>query len=490
MRTTLSALLAAFLMIACASDAAWGQSRRPGRPSREPSQPTQPAPKPADPGDVDDPDPEDSQTQQPVLPRGPAPSVAPAAPEQRDPPKDSPYLQRERPKDWTIKVDVTVQSYQDFRPGQRQMPVIAPLVFDQAMVVFPVVPTTGSSLVLTERIEDAAVPVVRGYVDLDGRTVSDTPELISTRAGGEPLQGGSWRAQWPVLPLQGGGKYEVRNMKLHVEIPVQAFRTVFDEQGARNIVWPKNGWPEEVQTVFEPYGFVDNDLRNDYDMSTIDGLIAQWTDGQDPKKVKPSVLAKWLCGNVADHVTQLTGNGFSYDTRTGVINGFEPQPVGETASSQRGSPIDLATLLCAVYRRAGLPARLVVGYDEDGDRNKTYLERNSKSRELRVWVEFALYDDVENTLAWVPVDIAQIKKSSSRMPPNFMDRDLKYFGTHDELDRVVPLSFHLHPPTSVIAHGAPGLWGWLPQSRDGRVQVVGATQFLRFDVGRTPSRGR
>lgn len=475
------------LVLGMGVDAASAQSRRPTRPATEPapSSPTQPAAPPADPGDAADPDaPATAPPAPAVSPGQPAPTAA--APEPRKPPGPSPYLRFSKPKEWTVRVDVTVQSYQDARQRDR-LPEIMELSFDSAMVVFPLVPRTGSSEAVVETVRSETgpieAPVARGFVELNDRVVADTPVLISAHPDGRPLHAGTWRVQWPVLPEH--GPYVGRDLELRVELPVLSFNTTFDEQAARKVVWPKTPWPAEVASVFEPYAFVDHDLSADYDTSMLDAQLAAWTEGKDPKSIKPTVLAKWLCGQVVNHVAQVSGNGYSHDTRTGVINGFVFQAPGETLATRRGSPVDLATLLCAVYRRAGLPARLVIGYDERGDGGKTYLDGGQNDPELRVWVEFALFDDVDNTLGWVPVDIAEIRSSSSRLPDNFMDRPLKYFGTHDQLEDVVPLAFHFHPPTSVASHGAPGLWGWRPSPALPR----GATQFLRFDLNRTPNRG-
>ena len=133
----------------------------------------------------------------------------------------------------------------------------------------------------------------------------------------------------------------------------------------------------------------------------------------------------------------------------------------------------------------GLPARIVVGYDigeeKDPDR-KNFLERRN-SASLRAWIEFALFEETTQQVTWVPVDVVRMRKSSSRAKPT--DQTWDFFGTHDELNGIVPFSFHFHPQTTVRAYGSPGFWGWLvtpkPPER--------AVQALTFLAYRTPQRG-
>jgi hypothetical protein len=95
-------------------------------------------------------------------------------------------------------------------------------------------------------------------------------------------------------------------------------------------------------------------------------------------------------------------------------------------------------------------------------------------------VEFALVDPQTSREIWIPVDVARMRKGSSR-PPS-LDRPWKYFGEHDELDGIIPFAFQFHPPTTVVAHGSPAFWGWMvtPKPPDKLVQVV------RFDAITTP----
>jgi len=98
-------------------------------------------------------------------------------------------------------------------------------------------------------------------------------------------------------------------------------------------------------------------------------------------------------------------------------------------------------------------------------------------------VEFFLYDEESGDSGWIPVDVVQMRKGGSRAKR--MDRDWPFFGTHDELDHFIPLSFHFHPPTTVRAYGSPALWGWFVTP----APPAAAFQQLTFATYNTPVRG-
>jgi hypothetical protein len=114
----------------------------------------------------------------------------------------------------------------------------------------------------------------------------------------------------------------------------------------------------------------------------------------------------------------------------------------------------------------------------------TFLKKTGSKGGPKAWVEWCLYDEAQNTVTWVPVDIVEMRKTQSRLPKDYMDKPLKYFGTHDRLDDVMPFSFHFHPPTTVVSYGSPGFWGWivfpeLPQNCNQSIDFRAATTSTR-----------
>lgn len=362
-------------------------------------------------------------------------------------------LKRGRSRDWTLKVSVNIHSYQNVSADG--VPVIEVMDLKTAAVVFPLNTASGSSELDEENF--------KGELTFNDVIVDDNPKLMEGYAAGTRL------ARWELTDKVG------REMKLELEIPVTTWSTIFDEKAAAKVVWPAS-WPPAAASALKPDGIVDSASP------AVQALLKGWTGGEDPKKIPPVQLAKFLAGKVLEF-GQTSGDGLEF-IGLGQLVGVALQPIEETARDGRGSEHDIVVLLAAVYRAAGLPARTVIGYDVSAKKDKSgFLENGGRGgpQKLRAWVEFCLYDEGAQKELWVPVDIVRLRGSSNRMPP--LNKPWKYFGAHDELENVIPFAFQYHPPTTVVAHGAFGFWGWLTTPKIPKV-----TQFLRFDAQTTPKR--
>ncbi len=459
-RRGLVAGLIAVMVIGAAAEGALGQSRRPSRRAQKP-QPGQQA-----------------QPQNPLA----------AAPSPWDDLKPSPYIKRVRPHRWTVTVQMHIGASQWLEAVEGgAIPRYDTWEFDAATLVYPVVGETASSILEVYGSGAEETPAVKGTVELDDRQVASSVTILKKGIGGGLLPSGTWRGQWQIEPAE-QGSYTLREMEFEVSVSQVSYRTVFDERGAGAVEWPKGDWPPEAASTFQPQMFVDFDMQGrGYDMSLVTSLLTKWGEGRSVedmrKQAKPVMLAKWLAGQTAQHV-QLSGEGLTFD-RTGMWQGFDTLGAANAAATGRGTEIDLPCLLVAIYRAAGIPSRLVIGIDEESTSKDVYLKQGKGGSQIRVWVEFALYDEVNKTFGWVPVDVTRIRKQQSRLPNNYLNRPLEYFGTNDELDRVAPIAFHFHPPTTVRSYGAPAMWGWfVTPTPPGR-----ATQRVRFNINTTPRGG-
>ena len=443
---------------------AWAQPAetapaQPRRPRRTPP-PAQPVPAPS-------PAPADPSV--PAVPAAPSPApttsisptVAPARPAARAParedPELGPYLTLARPSDMTLTVRVVLNSdnagmKQRFRdPNTKRtvdMPKATPFEFTSLGVVFPMVPLTASSELDT-----------RGYagvLTVGDALVDDQVQVLRGYPAGTQL--GRWDA--------GNGKDRIttRNVELTVTMPMRCSQTVYDEPAALRVPWPSGAWPREAASALEPQLYVELGVVEGkiaaYDDATVVKALEVWLKEakvKGPREVPPAYLAKVLAAKVWGNV-QPSGDGLAMKARTGELAGIALQTPTETLKKLRGSEHDMAVLLAALYRKAGLPCRTVIGWDV-GERNEDFLDNNPKQNKLRTWVEFCLYDEERNVQNWVPVDVARLRGTSNR-PPAQYDRPWRFFGTHDELDRVLPFALHFHPPTDVVSYGSPGFWGW------------------------------
>jgi hypothetical protein len=371
-------------------------------------------------------------------------------------------IKKGRTHDWDLKVTVTVQAEtEEYVPNQS--PKIYDIEFDSAVVVFPVLSGTSSH---------------KGYTDEVRSKLTFNDALVTDKAAeySDKYPCGTRLGKWEMKKKTG------REMQLEVTIPTTCWRTVFDEDAGEQVDWPAT-WPAIATSTFtdlQAVRGVSNAPLIDHMNPAVQDLVRKWCDNKDPKKVKPVVLAKYLASNVLE-IIQPSGMGLNF-ADNGMLEGMEVKGSTATILDGRGADHDMACALCAVYRAAGLPARLVFGLDVKelkGDDDNFLIRRPTSVPPIRTWVEFCLYDETSQKEAWIPVDVVRQRKFSSRILNN--PRGWRYFGTHDEFDGIVPFAHQFHPPTTVMAHGSVCFWGWLTVPE---AQV--ATQYVRFQALTTP----
>lgn len=417
---------------------AWGQTRRnpppgSGAPPATPDASAQPAP------------------------------AAPTRPRQQGP---NPYLKRSDPKDWVLSIRVDVASSQEvLLTPTGSFPTQEMWQFSSAVVVFPMLPSTSG----WEPPEEGAFT---GTLTFNDRVKVDTFEVLEGYPSGTKL------AKWTLEPAN----YQGKQMHLDVKVSGTGYKVEFNEKEAMKLAWPGT-WPPEAlnATKAEPY-ITHAPNGETLDMSPVRDLVAKWTNGK-PQSQTPVVTAKWITGQVAELV-QVSGSGFGY-SRTGKIQGIDSKGAPQTALDRRGSQFDITCLLVACLREAGIPTRMVIGYDVGQKKEEqTFLKtKRGVSEELRAWAEFALYDEANDILTWVPVDVVAMRKESSRVPD--IGKPWPYFGNNEDLQMLVPFAFQLQPPTTVRFYGTPGFWGWIVQP----VLPERAEQWLSLNATSPSKRG-
>ncbi len=432
-------------------------------PPAPPPKDTTPAdPKDKSPKDKDNKDKQPATTASP--PANPASGiVAPSTPAQAKPeaPTWGPFIERTNTKHWLMTAYVRINSNRsdatktvDVGGGkQARVPEIVEIPFHDITVVWPSVPVTASSESVAENVS--------GVLRLDGHEVVESPRILdSLYQSGTKLLAWQYKAEKP--------NETTREVSLQVTLPVAASQTKFQETEAMKLPWPAK-WPVDAALTFGSQGYVDHGppLAGKLPVGTTDPYdpkilqdkldsILQSRGITDPKKEPIVRLAKVITSAVWEEI-QFSGDGLTFHGKTGELAGLALQGPAKTLEDKRGSHHDSAVLLAALMRRAGIPTRLVVGFDVSSGGEK-FLLGGKKENKLRSWVEFCLYDENANTVNWVPIDITRLRKLTSRPMP--LERTWKYFGTHDELSEVIPFSLHFHPPTDVVTYGAPAFWGW------------------------------
>ncbi len=475
-RLFLAGLAVALLSLPALASA---QDSPPARQPRQRPQPIQPTDEPHD---------DEDEKARPMAPAAPGSPTAPGATQpaaaQAPAPKGSPpsvripgpYIVREKPRDWTLTVNVTVRpdrSYPGTTALRNQLPPMSSFRFDTLSMVFPLPAETS-----------AAVPdpsSLRGKLTLNDQVAVDSkgnpvfPMLLDKQVSGELYHSGTRLMKFGL-----DRPTDCREIAMEFAIEYRCWETRLDEAAAMQVDWPQGEVPAVVSATMAPQIFIDyartrgdgGPVTSEFDRRALDAMVNHYTGG-NPKGARPLAAAKWIAGKIAEDF-QVSGDGLQF-INTGELQGFNLQGVPLTIQNRRGSEFDVTSVAVAAFRGAGLPARLLIGYDlgQDDKRPDDFLggEKRRGAR-LRCWAEFGLYDERARTLTWIPVDVVRMRKSSSKMGP--IDRPWQYFGNHDELGRIVPLAFGFHPPTTVESYGAPGLWGWLmtPQPPDTAYQAI------------------
>ena len=361
--------------------------------------------------------------------------------------------------DTTLRVDGYSRIYPD------RTTVSEPIRFETAAVIFPVPPVTSSSSGSLSRKDSADFSAEMMF---DGVVLPPPPTIISGYSGGQQFY------KWTATNIT------ANTMLLKLKLPVTCSKLIFDEQLAMSVPWPAGGYPESVNSVMQTQLGVDYmhnlpgkpEEQRAATQQVIDEIIKKWTGDEDLKKLGPVHLAKFLAGRTME-LLQPSGDGKAFNHNTS-FSGFDLQGTLATLQNKKGSEYDIHCALTAIYRRVGIPARVIIGRDRGG--NVSNRER------FRSWVEFAIVDPISTAEVWVPVDIVRQRNTSSRAPA--LDRPWEFFGGIVDFQQVVPLSFHFHPPTTVDNAGAPCLWGWLTTPNS---QI--AVQTISMNLTVAPVRG-
>lgn len=371
-------------------------------------------------------------------------AALPAAAQQSQEPPAIGLLSHTYSRELTYRVQV--QAVDVFRYNDHAGRTLPHQQLSRLIIAFPLLEFTSTF----EARDEGFTSVLR----VDDHVVDDQADLI-------PLyQAGTRLARWDAEGELSTDFY------LEFEQTSVSHSLEFDEAAAMEIDWPDRGWPPIAATALQPQFFVD------VGAPALQQRLTRWA-GRNPQRMAPARLAKTLAARVVNEFRVL--NNLALETSSaGGIGGYQVVPASLSAQRLEGSSFDISVLLCGLYRQAGLPARVVIGYDmgesaegaDEIEARDNYAVCQLPDRGdvpfipiVRAWVEFYLYDEDAGQGEWIPVDVERQQQVSSRARP--LDRPWEFFGNMPCGDLLVPLSFHFVPPTTVASPGAPAMWGWL-----------------------------
>lgn len=343
-------------------------------------------------------------------------------------------------RDWTLTTQVHLLGFKVQLEDFSTAAVTTNIRLEAVAAVFPLI--AGSAM------HEAYPDDAEMEFSIVNRVVNDAPKRV-----------GGYQGPTSLLVVD-AHDVDAPRVGVKTVLKMTSHDTRIDEDLARAVAWPAQGfaWGATEQADLEPQLFVESDS------DVVRGLVKRWVDeglGGDPRNVPPYTFAKYLCGRVVEHcqpteqIMVASGRGVGVnDPAVVFFSGFNVRGAVRLAIDGKGPPLDLANLLCAVYRAAGIPARVVIAYDAGRS-----IEVGSLV--VRAWVDFCLRDEVNAHSVWIPVDVESQRRFSNRAPR--LDQRWQFFGHNETFKFTCPVAFHWHPPTSVTNAGAPALWGWIPK---------------------------
>ena len=382
---------------------------------------------------------------------------------------ENPFLTKSPPSRWDARREIHIFA-SDFvhrGAGGNRQAFTDTMTFNSVKVVAPMIQGCATATLDIDRFETS--------LSFDHNDIDTEVELIPDLQCQEQV--GVWE----------GSRLQGRKMALKIEGPVTTYGVKINERAANSVQWPTNGYPAEVANCLEPQLFIESD-----DPSVV-GLMKKLT-ANNPQGPPPYMVAKALAGMVQEQF-QPSGAG-TITHQHGRFGAIEVDGAADAARKMKGSEPDMAALLCALYRAAGIPARIVVGWDVAGSPGgrahvpapnavcRAIFDPDIASHAImRTWVEFYLYDEPSQKGGWIPVDVFMLRQSSSRMGQ--LERLWDGFGGGMCFDHLVPITFHFVPPQTTIAAEDPALWGWQPDPAPQAIELE-----LIFDAMTAVQRGK
>ncbi len=406
-----------------------------------------------------------------------------AHPDSRSPLKPNPYLKHNEPWRWDIKTQVFLRSgVVSYRNGRYRADFNGSWDIGEFEFIYPLAKNGGHYWTHNDEVST--------LLRVDDRVYEPNSQILYTPESKAPYVW--WRAK---VALDQDGRTE----QIHaVQIShVVSADTVFDEQLAKEIPWPDQ-WPPEAERFLTPLIDPVGDPIDLLGQDRLTMLVNRWLEGNDPKSIDSITLAKYLTGKVIEFVRN-TRSGVTFSPTLysnfnsnqelvidgEVIGGFSTFPGSswsgfivrssdQIALKPAGSEFDQSIFLTSVLRTAGLPARTLICYDTR--EYSVYQDR------ICVLVEFALYDEARDQVLWIPIDTQRLRDNGRRS--SMFEQPWAYFGDHDELHFLAPLSYYFLPPVNYNAYGIPALFGFrTPTDLGNRV-----AQIISIDVMNSPLR--
>jgi hypothetical protein len=265
-----------------------------------------------------------------------------------------------------------------------------------------------------------------------------------------------------------GARDRTKTIRVETRQPYRSIERQFNEEVANTIPWhdDKTPWPLEAKSALEPvflaefrYGIEGqpDPIQAEIDRSKAEmqKLLTTWLAGNDLRKLPPVMAAKFITGKIIDTFPPSGRSIVGPDG--GPYLGLDVRTVPEILTGTRAQPEDVPMLLAAFLRTAGIPARTVYALDVRRRRDETdrriRIQVPGQPSAMRIWTEFAVWDEESRSAIWIPIDILEQRKSGSRAQG--IERRWQWFGHNEDSAYFVPISFHVAPPVPAFSFDKP-----------------------------------
>jgi hypothetical protein len=343
-----------------------------------------------------------------------APAIVLAPPSGRPP---TAPLERVDPRIYDVGFEVSLVTtwqydflrQENFRLGDT--PIVMPVIFQGSYSM-----VQPDSLRATLWLEGREDPGLRSRTRLD--------------------EGYPFGARLAVMPIE---EFSGKSLRWRLDYRVQVWSSrLHGEEAAAAITWPRE-WPSEVRDGLQPQMFIESD-------APAFAAEVNRVSGGKLRLVPPYLAAKDLVRHCLRTIR--VGRDGEHRGIAGVLQGLNVQGAAETIRTGLGSPHDLVCVCVAMLRAAGIPARPVIGIQER-------LPQERPGTEFVSWAELYLPGS-----GWLPFDPMEMRGSVANVD---VRRPWREFGTMDDLNLRVPLSYHFVPPAAVESPMYPAVWGWDPR---------------------------
>lgn len=216
----------------------------------------------------------------------------------------------------------------------------------------------------------------------------------------------------PLISTFETGVYDGLFAQLELTFVATSRDVELNEETANSAAWPSE-WPPEAQSTFEKQAFLDlavdpwSRQLHEIDqkvMASVAREVLEWGGETDPRRLPPAVLAKGVAAAVLPGLlsngdgmvpmTDVHGRNMRTTDSTGASAGLpviynttlgvDVRDVVSVLRDGYCNPAERALVLAAIYRKLGLPARVMIGFEADIDNDLQVARRLGQIRDKKV----------------------------------------------------------------------------------------------------------